>query len=106
MSPVGSLGVLAVPLPDHAGDLKGGLLVEGLDDGHHGLVLDDHLGGAVKVPEDGEGQVLAHLTDVLQKTGQGHGLADVLHPELPTGVGAGLRHEKSTPICNIDICLS
>ena len=83
----GQLGVLAVPLPHQTGDLDGGLLVEPLHHGHHLLGLDDHLGNAVEVPEDHEGQVLAHLPDVLQEAGQGDGLPGVLQTELAAGVG-------------------
>ncbi|CUO49674.1 Uncharacterised protein [Flavonifractor plautii] len=101
----GQLGILGVPLPHHTGDLDGGLLVQPLEGLPHGLVLHDHLGHAVEVPQDGEGKVLAHLADVLQKARQGDGLAHVLHAELPAGVGAvmgmGCLHQKSTPNRNI-----
>ena len=101
----GQLGVLGVPLPHHTGDLDGGLLVQPLEGLPHGLVLHDHLGHPVEVPQDGEGKVLAHLADVLQKARQGDGLAHVLHTEIPAGVGAvmgmGCLHQKSTPNCNI-----
>ena len=95
----GELGILAVPLPHDAGDLDGRLLVQGFDQAHHLLGLNDHLSGAVEIPENHEGEVLAHLPDVFKKTGQGDGLAHMLQTEFPTGVGAGLHHEKSTPIC-------
>ena len=60
----GQLGIFAVPLPDKAGDLDGGLLVEGLEGLHHVLGLAHHLSDAVEVPEHHEGQILAHLPDV------------------------------------------
>jgi len=84
----GQLGVLGIPLPHHAGHLDGGLLVEPLHRGHHLLRLQHHLGDAVEVPEDHEGQVLSHLPDVLQEAGQGDGLSGVLQAELAAGVGA------------------
>ena len=95
----GHLGVLAVPLPDGAGDLNGGLLIEALDNGHHVLGLDDHLGGAVKIPDDDEGEVLAHLPDVFHPSGNGDGLARVAQPQLAAGVGSGLKHIEIPHFC-------
>ena len=101
----GQLGVLGVPLPHRAGDLDGRLLVQLLEGLPHLLTVDDHLGDTVEVPQDGEGEVLSHLPEILQKARQGDGLAHVLHAEFPAGVGAVVGthviHVKSTPNCNI-----
>ena len=74
----GKLGVLALPLPHHAGDGQGGLLVDGLNEAHHFLGLNHHLGGAVVVPQDAEGEVGADLTDVFQPADNGNGFAGVI----------------------------
>ena len=71
----------------------GGLLVEAVDDVHHLLGLNDYLGGAVEVPEDDEGEVLAHLPDVLHPAGELHLLTHVLQPELAAGMGTVLCHD-------------
>ena len=84
----GQLGILAVPLPDGALHRNGGLLVQPLNHGHHLLGLDDHLGGAVEVPEDHEGQILPNLPDVLHPADDFYLLAHVLHAQVVAGVGA------------------
>ena len=84
----GQLGIFAVPFPDGPGDGDHRLLVQLLG-GLDGLLgLQHHLGGAVEVPEDQEGQVLAHLTQILHPAGQGDRLAHLLHAQLAAGVGA------------------
>ena len=90
----GQLGVFAVPLPDHALHRDGGLLVQPLDSGHHLLRLDDHLGGAVEVPEHQEGQVLAHLPDVLHPAHEFDLLPRVFDAKVVTGVCARLNHDN------------
>ena len=84
----GQLGVLAVPLPDHALHREGGLLVQPLDGRHHLLALQDDLGGAVEVPEHHKGQVLAHLPDILHPAHQLHLLAYVFYAQVVAGMGA------------------
>ena len=91
----GQLGVLALPLPDGAGDGDGGLLVDALDHLHHLFGLHHHLGGAVKVPQDQEGKVGTHLTDVFQPANNGHILPHVRKPQLAAGIRSGLLHFKS-----------
>ena len=86
--PGGELGVLAGALPHHTGHGDGGLLVQGLYQVHHLLGLHHHLGGAVKVPQDQEGEVAPHLPQVFQPPGQGNGLAHMLHAQFAAGVGA------------------
>ena len=90
----GLLGVLAVTLPDNAGDLQGGLLVQVLDDRHHFLGLDDQLGGAVEVTQHDEGQAAAHLTDIFHEAGQSDGLTHVLHahPSVLTKLNVPLQN--------------
>ena len=88
----GQLGILAVPLPDGALHGDGGLLVDGLQQGHHVGGLRHHLGGAVEVPDHGEGQLTAHLPEVFQPAADLHGLAGVGEPQLPAGMGTILCH--------------
>ena len=59
------LGVFAVALTHGADDLDRGLLVDGLDDVHHVLGLDDDLRRAVEVAQDDEGEVLPDDADIL-----------------------------------------
>ena len=67
-------------------------LFRGFTHVHHLLGLNDHLGGAVEVAQDDEGEVLAHLADVFHPAGQGDGLARVAESQLAAGVGSGLKH--------------
>ena len=89
----GDLFVLALPLPDDAGDGDGGLLVQGLHHRHHFLGFNDHLGGAVEVPEHNKCKVAAHLPDILHPPGQGYGFACIGKPQLSAGMGSGLKHD-------------
>ena len=89
----GELLVLALPLPDNAGDGDGGLLVQGLYHRHHFLRFNDHLSGAVEVPEDDKGKIAAHLADILHPACQGYGLSCVGKPQLSAGVCSGLKHD-------------
>ena len=88
----GELGILALPLPDGAGDGDGGLLVDGLDELHHLFIFNDHLGGAVEVPQDAERKIRAHLPDILQPANDGNGLARVGKTQLAAVMGSGLHH--------------
>ena len=88
----GELGVLAGPFPDGALHGDGGLLVDGLELGHHLRGFGHNLGGAVEVPEDDEGQLGAHLPDVLHPAGELDGLPRVGSAKLAAGVGAVLCH--------------
>ena len=90
----GKLGVLALPLPDDAGDGQGRLLVDGLDPLHHLFGFDNHLGGAVIVPQYAESKVRAYLPDVFQPADNGHGLAGIGKPELAAVMCSGLHHRK------------
>ena len=94
----GELGILGIPLPYHALHREGGLLVDGFDPLHHILGLDHHLGGAVEVPEDDEGQVSSHLPDVFHPADDLHLLSHVLHAELVAGMGAGLHHKINSKL--------
>ena len=89
----GQLGVLAVPLPDGALHGDGGLLVDGLQQGHHVGGLRHHLSGAVEVPDHGEGQLTAYLPEVFQPAADFYGLAGVGEPQLSAGMGAILCHD-------------
>ena len=89
--PGGQLGVLAGPLPHHAGDSQGALLVQGLHLLHHLFGFDDHLGGAVKIPQHQKAQVSSHFPQVFHPARQSDGLAHLLHAKLPTGVGSVFR---------------
>ena len=84
----GQLGIFAVPLTDHAGDLDGGLLVKRFEGLHRILSFAHHLGDAVKVPKNGKTKVSPDLPEILQETGQRNGLAYVGHPQLATGMAA------------------
>ena len=88
----GELGVLARALAHDALDGDGALLVEGLDNAHHVLGLDDDLRRAVKIAQDDEGKVLSDLADVLHPANQADALADVLHAQLIAVVGTILKH--------------
>ena len=88
----GELGVLALPLPDEACDGDGGLLVDGLDELHHFFGFNDHLGGAVEIPQDAEREVPANLPDILQPANDGYGLARVGKTQLAAVMGSGLHH--------------
>ena len=88
----GKLGVLALPLPDEACNGDGGLLVDGLDKLHHLFGFNDHLGGAVEVPQDAEREIRAHLPDILQPANDGNGLARVGKTQLTAVMGSGLHH--------------
>ncbi len=88
----GQLGVFALPLPDGAGDGEGGFLVDGLDGLHHLFGLNDHLGGAVIVPQDAEGEIRAHFPDILQPAHNGDLLARVGKPQLAAVMCSGLHH--------------
>ena len=90
----GQLGVLALPLPDDAGDGNGGFLGDGLDDFHHFFGFHHHLRGAVKVPDHEKREVRAHLADVLQPTDNGDFLTGVCQPQLAAVMGSGLGHGK------------
>ena len=92
--------VLALTLPDSTGNGDGGLLVQGLDDGHHGLVLDDHLGGAVVVTQDAESKVGADLTDILQPADDGDLFTCVSQSQLAAVMCSGLHH-KNDPLLSI-----
>ena len=94
----GDLGILALTLPDNAGDGDGGLLVDALDNAHHFLVINDDLSGAVEVTDDQEGKVGAHFTDVFQPAADGYILACITKPQLAAGMGSGLGHGKY-PLC-------
>ena len=94
----GELGILALPLPDHAGNGNGGLLVDALDHLHHVLGLYHHLGGAVVVPQDQEGKVGTDLTDVFQPADDGHMFPRVREPQLTAGIRSGLLHKKASLI--------
>ena len=89
----GQLGVLAVPLPDGALHGDGGLLVDGLQQGHHVGGLRHHLSGAIEVPDHGEGQLTAYLPEVFQPAADLYGLAGVGEPQLSAGMGAILCHD-------------
>ena len=93
----GELGVLALPLTDNTDDGQGGLLVDGLNQAHHFLGLDDHLSGAVVVPQDAEGEVGADLPDVFQPADNGHGFAGISKAQLAAGMCSGLHH-KNDPL--------
>ena len=88
----GQLGVFAGPLPDDALHADGGLLVQVPDDGHHLLGLDDHLRGAVEIPQHHKGKVTAHLPDIFHPTYDLHGLPGIGQPQLPAGMGTHLHH--------------
>ena len=88
----GELGVLALTLPDGAGDGDGGLLVDGLDELHHFFGFNDHLSCAVEVPQDAEREIRAHLPDILQPANDGYGLARVGKTQLAAVMGSGLHH--------------
>ena len=89
----GELGVLAVALTHDTLHGDRGLLVDALDDAHHVLILDDHLGGAVEVAHDDEGEVIADLAHVLHPADDLDLLADILNAQLAAGVGTGLCHD-------------
>ena len=91
----GELGVLALPLPHMACNGDGGFLVDGLDNGHHSLIFNDHLGGAVVIPQHAESKVGANLPDILQPADNGNLLAGVLEPQLAAIMCSGLLHRKS-----------
>ena len=93
----GELGVLARALADDALDGDGALLVDGLDNLHHLLGLDDDLRRAVKIAQDDEGEVLSDLADVLHPANQPDALADVLHAQLIAVVGTVLEHSVRLP---------
>ena len=46
----GQLGILALPLPHHAGHGDGGFFIDRFDHLHHVLGFHDHLSGAVEIP--------------------------------------------------------
>ena len=87
----GQLGVFARALAHGALHGDGGLLVERLD-GHHLLGLDDHLRGAVEIPQHHKGEVTAHLPDIFHPTYDLHGLPGIGQPQLPAGMGTHLHH--------------
>ena len=93
----GELGVLAVALTHDTLHGDRGLLVDALDDAHHVLILDDHLGGAVEVAHDDEGEIIADLAHILHPADDLDLLADVLNAQLAAGVGTGLCHRLSIP---------
>ena len=98
----GHLIVLALALPDGAGDGDGGFLVQTLDGAHHLGVLNDHLGGAVVVAQDHEGEVGAHLTDVLHPADQGNIFTCVGKTKLAAVMCSGLLHSKKPLLfCNL-----
>ena len=88
----GNLVVLAVALPDGALHGDGGLLGDGLEGADHVLGLGNHLGGAVEVPDDDEGQAGRDHADVLHPAHDLDLLACVLKAQLPAGMGAILHH--------------
>ena len=94
----GKLGVFAGPLPDHALHADGGFLVQPLDNGQHILGLGHHLCGAVEVPQDYEGQVAAHLPDVLHPAHDLHALAHIGQAQLIAGVCTHLHHGFLPPV--------
>ena len=92
----GELGVFAGPLPDGPLHGDGGFLVDGLELGYHLRSFGHNLSGAVKVPEDDEGQLGADLPDVFHPAGEFDLLTGVGKAEFSTGVGAVLYHDGSS----------
>ena len=88
----GLLGVFARALAHDALDSNRGLLVEGLDDLHHVLGLNDDLRRAVKITDDDKGKILSDLADVFHPADDADLLADVFEPQLVASVCAGLKH--------------
>ena len=88
----GLLGVLAGSLTNNAVNGNGGFLVYALDLSHEFLVLNDHLGGAVKVTDYHKGEVAAHLTDVLHPANYADLFTNVLNTQLIAGMCTVLCH--------------
>ena len=101
----GQLGILALPLPDGAGDGDGGFLIDGLDQLHHVLGLHHHLSGAVVVPQHQEGKVGAHFPDIFQPADDGHFLACVPEPQLAAGIRSGLLHKKASLVSKFNAAI-
>ena len=88
----GLLGVFARALAHDALNGDRGLLVEGLDELHHVLGLNDDLRRAVKITDDDKGKILSDLADIFHPADDADLLADVFEPQLVASVCAGLKH--------------
>ena len=86
------LGVFAGALAHGAGHRDGRFLVDGLDDVHHVLGLDDNLRRAVEIAQDDEGKVAAHDAHVFHPAAERDGFAGIGKTKLPAGVSSGLHH--------------
>ena len=82
--------ILAGTLSDRADDTDGGFLVDSLQLTEQVLIFYNQLRFAVEVTDHNEGQAAADLADVLHPAGKLYFLADMLHPELSTGMCTGL----------------
>ena len=80
------LGVLAGALADDALDGNSALLVDGVDNVHHFLGLNDDLSGAVEIADNDEREVIADLADVLHPADDLDFLAYVFEAQLVAGV--------------------
>ena len=92
----GLLGVLAGALAHHALDRDGRFLVQGLDDLHHVLGLDDDLRGAIEITDDDKREILPDLADIFHPADDAHALPGVFEPQLAAIVGTGLKHTPTS----------
>ena len=86
------LGVLAGALAHRAGHGDGRLLVDGLDDVHHVLGLDNDLRRAVEIAQNDESKVVAHDAHVFHPAAERDGFAAVGKAQLAAGMSSGLHH--------------
>ena len=86
------LGVFAGALAHRAGHGDGRLLVDGLDNIHHVLGLDDDLRRAVEIAQNDKGKVAAHDAHVFHPAAERDGFAAVGKAQLAAGMSSGLHH--------------